>query len=211
MKKVLTTIVCIMTCALAGAQEIHLESTPPDEILERYKVKSFELAVSAGFSANSFHFPGSQINTEGKSGFSGSLMAQYNNSKLGMGLRTGVSYEWISSYYPDQTDIFGSTLNYKQNSIDIPLSIVFFTGNRKARFYFGTGPTLSCLLNSSLQGYGYKTNQYQWGMNFFLGFRFKHFFWEEDINKRFSETFTPSSNAPESNLSTITFRLGWAF
>ena len=160
---------------------------------------------------SSFHFPKSQINTEGRAGFSGSLMAQYNNSKLGMGLRTGISYEWIRSYYPDQADIFGSTLGYKQTSIDIPLSVVFFSGNQKARFYMGIGPSLSCQLSSSLDGYGYKTNEYLWGMDFFFGFRYKHFFWEEDFITRYSDTFTPSSNAPESRLNTVSFKLGWVF
>ncbi len=211
MKKLLITIVCILTCTLAGAQEIILESSTPQEIMDRYKVKSFEVAVGAGFGASSFHFPKSQINTEGRAGFSGSLMAQYNNSKLGMGLRTGISYEWIRSYYPDQADIFGSTLGYKQTSIDIPLSVVFFSGNQKARFYMGIGPSLSCQLSSSLDGYGYKTNEYLWGMDFFFGFRYKHFFWEEDFITRYSDTFTPSSNAPESRLNTVSFKLGWVF
>ncbi len=211
MKKILFAIVCIMTCTLAGAQEIYLESSTPDQILERYKVKSFEVAVSAGFSGSSFHFPKSQINTEGRSGFSGSLMAQYNNSKLGMGLRTGVTYDWIRSYYPDQADIFGSTLSYRQTSINIPLSLVFFSGNQTARFYVGMGPTLNYVFDSSLQGYGYKTNDYLWGMNFFFGFRYKHFFWEEDFNSRMTHNFTPSSNAPESRLSTFAFKLGWVF
>ena len=75
----------------------------------------------------------------------------------------------------------------------------------------GIGPSLSCQLSSSLDGYGYKTNEYLWGMDFFFGFRYKHFFWEEDFITRYSDTFTPSSNAPESRLNTVSFKLGWVF
>ena len=205
MKKVILSLACIMAFSFAGAQNApKLKSSPFGNI------KPFEMSVSAGYNGSSIRFPKASLFTNGQTGLTAGLTAQYNYKSF-FAIRTGALFEMNKSAYPDQTNLFGTSLTYRQTDIDVPLSLIFQCGNQDSRVYLGLGADARFLLDSDLETLDYKTNKVQYGMHMLFGFKFSHFFMEECVGYQMNDLFHKDAAAPESALSTFSFKVGWMF
>ena len=210
MKKVILSLACIMAFTFAGAQEQNAPRPQTKRVSPFGNIKPFEMAVSAGFNGSSISFQKASLITIGQTGFTGGLTAQYNYKSF-FAIRSGALFEMNKCAYPDQTNLFGSSLTYRQTDLDVPLSLIFQCGNQDSRVYLGLGANARFLLNSELEVLDYKTNSVQYGMHILFGFKFSHFFMEECIGYQMNDLFHKDAAAPQSALNTFSFRFGWMF
>ena len=172
--------------------------------------KPFEVAVSGGFTNSSITFPDAKLTSTGRFGWSAGLTAQYNTKK-NLGFRVGAFYETSNSFFPDQTNLFGSSLKYKQSAIEVPATLIMQNNDPTVRLYVGLGANARYTLNSSLESLDYKTTQLQWGMHFMFGMKIGHLFIEDYLFSNFSDLFDTPAGQPKAKLNVSTFKIGWTF
>ena len=105
------------------------------------RIKPFEVAVSGGFTNSSISFPDAKLTSTGKFGWSAGLTAQYNAKRL-WGFRLGAFYETSNSFFPDQTNLFGSSLKYNQSAVEVPATLIMQNNDPTVRVYLGLGAQL---------------------------------------------------------------------
>lgn len=172
--------------------------------------KPFELGVSAGFTASNIHFPDANLSSTGRYGWSAGLTAQYNTKNI-WALRLGAFYETSNSFFPDQTNLFGSSLKYNQSAVEVPVTLIMQNNDPTFRVYLGMGANARYVLNSSIESLNYKTTDLQWGMHVMFGMKLGHFFIEDYLFSSFSDLFDTPAGEPKAKLSVSTFKIGWTF
>ena len=174
------------------------------------RVKPFELGVSAGFTVSNINFPDANLTATGRYGWLAGLTAQYNTKSI-WALRLGAFYETASSFFPDQTNMFGASLKYKQSAIEVPATLIMQNNDPTVRVYLGLGPTARYVFNSSLESLNYKTTQLQWGINLLIGMKIGHLYIEDYLFSNFNDLFDTPAGEPKARLNMTTFRIGWTF
>ena len=172
--------------------------------------KPFEVAVSGGFTNSSITFPDAKLTSTGRFGWSAGMTAQYNTRK-NLGFRVGAFYETSNSFFPDQTDLYGSALKYNQSTVEVPVSVILQNNDPTARIYLGFGANARYVLDSSIQNLNYKTTDLQWGLHCVFGMKIGHVFFEDYIFSNFSDLFDTPAGDPKAKLSVSTFKIGWTF
>ena len=174
------------------------------------RVKPFELGVSAGFTVSNINFPDANLTATGRYGWLAGLTAQYNTKDI-WAIRLGAFYETASSFFPDQTNMFGASLKYKQSAIEVPATLIMQNNDPTVRVYLGLGPTARYVFNSSLESLNYKTTQLQWGINLLIGMKIGHLYIEDYLFSNFNDMFDTPAGEPKARLNMTTFRIGWTF
>ncbi|MBO4269013.1 MAG: M28 family peptidase [Bacteroidaceae bacterium] len=171
--------------------------------------KPFELGISGGWTTSSISFPDAAFSTNGKYGLSAGVTAQYNHGS--MGYRLGAFYETSRSMFPDQNNLFTSSLNYRQEAVEVPLTFIIQNESPAIRIYAGFGANARYILSSSLENLDCKTNDLQWGLHFMFGMKFGHFFLEDYFLGQMNELFDTNTGAPKAKISLSTCKIGWVF
>jgi hypothetical protein len=174
------------------------------------RIKPFELAVSGGFTNTGIILPDAKLTTARRYGWSAGITAQYNAKKI-WGYRIAAFYETSNSFFPDQTNLFGSALKYKQSAIEVPATLIMQNNDPTVRVYMGIGPNVRYVFNSSLENLNYKTTDLQWGMHFMFGMKIGHVYFEDYLLSNFNDLFDTPAGEPKSRLSVSTFKIGWVF
>ena len=203
-----------ITCFLARVtQEMASDPqlAPSGKIAEVHSTrnKHFELGISAGWTGSAITFPDAQLTTSGKFGLSAGLTAQYNQGNFGY--RIGAFYETSRALFPDQNNLFTSSLTYRQQAVEVPLTIIIQNESPSIRVYAGLGANARYTFSSSLQDLDYKTNDFQWGMHVMFGMKLGHFFLEDYFFSQMNELFDTNAGAPKSKINLSTFKIGWIF
>ena len=173
------------------------------------KNKPFELAISGGFTNSSISFPDAKLTASGSYGLSAGLTTQYNMSNFG--LRLGAFYETSKSRFPDQSNLFGSSLAYRQSAVEVPVTFIIQNEDPAARVYFGFGANARYILDSSLDNLTYKPNELQWGLHCLFGLKLGHFFIEDYFFGNINNLFDTSAGDPKAKLNLSTVKIGWVF
>ena len=174
------------------------------------RVQPFELGVSAGFTSSGLSFPDGKLSSTGRYGWSAGLTAQYNTKEI-WALRVGAFYEVSNSYFPDQTNLFGSALKYNHSAVEVPVTLIMQNNDPTVRVYLGMGANARYVLNSSIESLDYKTTDLQWGMHVLIGMKIGHLFFEDYLFSNFSDVFDTPAGAPKTKLNVSTFKIGWTF
>jgi len=172
--------------------------------------KPFELSVSAGFTTTSISFPDAHLTTDGAFGLTAGLSAQYNSKSI-WGYRVGAYYETSKSYFPEQTNLFSASRTYRQQAVEVPVTIIMQNSNPAIRIYWGIGGNARYTFDSSLGDLNYKTNELQWGIHFMFGMKFGHFFFEDYFMRQFNDLFDTGAGDPKARINLTTFKIGWVF
>ena len=209
MKKTIFSIALMMAYSFVAAQ-----TSNPDVSLDNKRdfrfFQPFELSVNLGTTSTSISYPNTHIATGNNIGWNAGLSLQFNKADLGF--RTGVSYELSRSFFINESDPLGSAFSYRQSSINVPLTMMYLINGPKAfGFYFGVGANMRYSLDSSLETLDYKTNNLQWYAHTVFGFRFAHFYIEDEFNGQLNGLFKSGPDIPKANLSTVSFKIGWVF
>ncbi len=173
------------------------------------KISTLEFAVGGGFNTSSISFPDARLTAAGKYGWTAGFSFQYNHKSLG--LKTGATYEAVNAAFPDQTNVFGTPLNYSQSSVRVPLTLLVQTSDPSVRLYLGVGADMNYLIETKDASLGYKTNGLQWGTHFMFGFKMGHVFVEDYFFSPITEMFDGTASSPKAKLSVTTCKIGWIF
>ncbi|MBP5647400.1 MAG: M28 family peptidase [Bacteroidaceae bacterium] len=173
------------------------------------KNQPFEFSVNGGFTGTSIVFPDAGLTANGKISWNAGMAVQFNHELRGY--RIGVSYEAARSRFPDQNDLYGSSLTYRQQAVEVPLTYIIQNNDPTARFYFGIGANARYVLGSSLEGLDYKTNNLQWGYHFLLGAKIGHLYFEDYFLNQWNDLFESDAGAPKARINITTFKIGWVF
>ena len=171
--------------------------------------KPFELGVSGGLTSSAITFPDAKLTANGSYGWTAGLTAQYNHGT--MGFRVGAFYETAKSRFPDQNNLFSSSLTYRQSAVEVPVTYIIQNEDPAARVYFGLGANARYVFNSSLENLPYKTNELQWGLHCLLGLKLGHFFIEDYFFGNINNLFDTSAGDPKAKLNISTVKIGWVF
>ena len=171
--------------------------------------KPFELGVSGGFTSSSISFPDAKLTSNGSYGFSAGMTAQFNKGTFGY--RLGAFYETAKSSFPDQNNLFNSSLTYRQSAVEVPLTFIIQNEDPAVRIYAGLGANARYILSSSLENLNYKTTDLQWGMHFLLGMKLGHLIIEDYFLGNMVDLFDTSAGEPKARLMLTTFKVGWVF
>jgi len=99
-----------------------------------------EIGMSLAIGSSQFTFPDAAFN--GKSGFSygGGLSAQLNfGHHSHFGIKAEGLFEQFKAFYPDEADIFSSSLEYNGSELRVPVQIICQTGDRSDSGFLGFG------------------------------------------------------------------------
>ena len=171
--------------------------------------KPFELGVSGGFTTSGISFPDANLNTTGSFGLTAGITAQYNSKSI-WGYRVGAFYETAKCYFPDQNNLFGAYGVYRQQSIDVPVTLIMQNSSQAFRIYCGLGGNAMFTQKSSLGDLNYKTNDLQWGIHFMFGFKIGHFFFEDYFINQLNDLFDGAGD-PKARINVTTCKIGWVF
>ena len=174
------------------------------------RLKPFEVAVSAGFTSSGISFPDAKLSSTGRFGWSAGLTAQYNAKRI-WGYRIGAFYETANSYFPDQNDLFGSTLKYNQSALEVPVTLIMQNNDPMLRVYLGMGANARYVFDSSIENLNCKTTDIQWGMHIVFGMKMGHLFFEDYLFSNFNDLFDTPAGDPKARISVTTFKIGWVF
>ena len=213
MKKTIFSIALMMACSFVAAQTSNSEISQENKRDFRF-FQPFELSVNLGTTSTSISYPNTHIATGNNIGWNAGLSLQFNKADLGfsLGFRTGVSYELSRSFFINESDPLSSAFSYRQSSINVPLTMMYLINGPKAfGFYFGVGANMRYSLDSSLETLDYKTNNLQWYAHTVFGFRFAHFYIEDEFNGQLNGLFKSGPDIPKANLSTVSLKIGWVF
>lgn len=110
------------------------------------KAPFLEAGVLGGIGSGNIQFGGSSIRTKSNLNLAGGVGLNLNIKNFG--IRSGALYESFSSYYPDDSNPYGSKLGYNQKGITVPVAFVAQT-DFPQRFFFGGGAYFTHILNTS--------------------------------------------------------------
>lgn len=173
------------------------------------KNQPFELFASVGYTGTTITFPDAKLTTSGSFGWNAGLSAQYNHKFRGY--RIGVLYESSKCHFPYQTDVFGSSLTYRQHALEVPFTYIIQNNDPMARFYVGLGLNARYTFSSTLERYEYKTNNLQWGYHFMFGMKLGHFFVEDYFFNQLNDLFDTEAGGPNAKINIVTVKMGWVF
>ena len=179
-------------------------------IIHSGKNKPFELFAGVGFTGTSIGFPDANLTSNGEFGWNGGLSVQYNHKFRGY--RIGVTYEDSRCNFPNQSNLYGSSLLYRQQAVEVPATLIIQNNDPAARFYVGIGANARYVFNSSLEGnLNYKTTDLQWGYHFMFGMKLGHLFFEDYFLNQLNDLFDTNAAAPKARINITTFKIGWVF
>ena len=172
--------------------------------------KPFELFVGAGFTGTSISFPDASLTANGKFGWNAGMSVQYNHKFRGY--RLGVSYQDSKCLFPNQKDLYGSSLMYRQKAVEVPATFIVQNIDPTVRIYFGIGANARYVFNSSLEGdLNYKTTDMQWGYHFMFGMKMGHLYIEDYFLNQLNDMFDTKAGDPKARIFVTTFKIGWVF
>ena len=171
--------------------------------------KPFELGVGGGMTNSAITFPDAKLTSSGSYGWTAGLTAQYNHGT--MGFRVGAFYETAKSRFPDQTNLFSSSLTYRQSAVEVPVTFIIQNEDPAGRIYLGIGANARYVLDSSLENLPYKPNELQWGLHGLFGIKLGHFFIEDYFMGNINNLFDTSTGDPKAKLNLSTVKIGWVF
>lgn len=177
----------------------------------RDRLPLFEIGPLVGGSQNQLAFP--------DAAFTGKLSWGYQT-----GVTTRLNLNWfvieadvlfcqLRSRFPDRADIFNSSLTYRQQSLEIPVTLLVQTPDLGGCFHFyaGLGAHYHLLLRTSDADSFGEAHTQQYGWHFSAGFRLSQ--WALTLSEQYqiNDLFIVDGTAPRCKNRTFTITLSYLF
>ncbi|MDO4826795.1 MAG: M20/M25/M40 family metallo-hydrolase [Bacteroidia bacterium] len=115
------------------------------------KIPVFEAGLTLSPTRSSLNFRRSALNTDSAIGFSAGPQFQLNYKHIGLNARA--LYDFSASRFPDDDDLWGSSLRYRQHALTVPLMLVSnFAATYAFRVYVGVGAYYSYVFQNNACG-----------------------------------------------------------
>lgn len=169
-----------------------------------------ETGLFAGYGNSHFNFPKAAFNGKGAFSWGGGLTAQLNFSRRNntFGLKADALYARTKALYPDEANLYGSSLTYKGSELRVPVQLVYQGGGVGA-FYVGFGGYYGHRFETSLP-VDYTIQRDDYGLAFEFGLKLGRIGLSSLWMSSLTPFFAPET-APSVRQGFVLTKLGWYF
>ena len=153
------------------ASQTNLQPSGKIAVIHGGKKKVFEIGPSVALANSIIAFPDAAFNGKNKYGFDAGIATQ---TRLGskMALEVKALYEYLNAKYPDENNLYASYLPYHQESVLVPVNLLFKAGDMGMDFTFGIGGYYGYVLKANVKDDpSLVVNKNQWGIGWSIGFQ----------------------------------------
>ena len=153
------------------ANETDLQSSGKIAAIHGGKKKAFEIGPTVALTNTYIAFPNAAFNGKTRYGFDAGIATQTRLSR-NLTLEIKALYEYLNARFPDETDLYNSYLPFHQESVLVPVNLLFKTGDMGMDFCLGIGGYYGYLLKADIKGQqDLALNAHQWGIGWSIGFQ----------------------------------------
>ena len=153
------------------ANETDLQSSGKIAAIHGGKKKAFEIGPTVALTNTYIAFPNAAFNGKTRYGFDAGIATQTRLSR-NLTLEVKALYEYLNARFPDETDLYNSYLPYHQESVLVPVNLLFKAGDMGMDFCLGIGGYYGYLLKADIKGQqDLALNAHQWGIGWSIGFQ----------------------------------------
>ena len=153
------------------ASQTNMQSSGKIAAIHGGKKKAFEIGPTVALANSYIAFPKAAFNGKNRYGFDAGIATQ---TRLGsnMALEVKALYEYLNAKYPDESDLYASYLPYHQESVLVPVNLLFKTGGMGMDISLGIGGYYGYILKANIKDQpDLVINPNQWGMGWSIGFQ----------------------------------------
>ena len=192
------------------ANKTDLKSSGKIAVIHGGKKKAFEIGPTASLAHSYIAFPGAAFNGKSRYGFDAGITTQ---TRLGRNLTLEIKalYEQLNAKYPDENDLYGAYLPYHQESVLIPVNLLFKAGEMGMDFYLGVGGYYGYVLKANVKDQpSLIVNTNQWGIGWSIGFQLGKIKIGGERRYQLNPLFS-GEGMPKANLRTGAFNISYMF
>ena len=153
------------------ASQTNMQSSGKIAAIYGGKKKAFEIGPTVALANSYIAFPKAAFNGKNRYGFDAGIATQ---TRLGsnMALEVKALYEYLNAKYPDESDLYASYLLYHQESVLVPVNLLFKAGGMGMDLSLGIGGYYGYILKANIKDQpDLVINPNQWGMGWSIGFQ----------------------------------------
>lgn len=153
------------------ASQTNMQSSGKIAAIHGGKKKAFEIGPTVALANSYIAFPKAAFNSKNRYGFDAGIATQ---TRLGsnMALEVKALYEYLNAKYPDESDLYASYLPYHQESVLVPVNLLFKAGGMGMDLSVGIGGYYGYILKANIKDQpDLVINPNQWGMGWSIGFQ----------------------------------------
>lgn len=165
----ITTYLADVTASLAN--DADLQSSGKISVIHGGKKKAFEVGPTVALVNSYIAFPDAAFNGKVRYGFDAGIATQ---TRLGrnMALEIKALYEHLNAKCPDESNLYQSYLPYHQESVLVPVNLLFKGGQMGMDISFGIGGYYNYLLKATINDQPSSiVDKNQWGLSWSIGFQ----------------------------------------
>ena len=153
------------------ASQTNMQSSGKIAAIHGGKKKAFEIGPTVALANSYIAFPKAAFNGKNRYGFDAGIATQ---TRLGsnMALEVKALYEYLNAKDPDESDLYASYLPYHQESVLVPVNLLFKAGGMGMDLSVGIGGYYGYILKANIKDQpDLVINPNQWGMGWSIGFQ----------------------------------------
>ena len=153
------------------ANKADLKSSGKIAVIHGGKKKAFEIGPTVALANSYIAFPDAAFNGKTRYGFDAGITTQ---TRLGrnVSLEVKALYEYLNARFPDENDLYNSYLPYHQESVLVPVNLLFKAGEMGIDLYLGIGGYYGYVLKADVKEQtDLAINANQWGIGWSIGFQ----------------------------------------
>lgn len=203
----ITNYLADVTECFAGQTD--LQPSGKIAIIHGGKQKTFEVGPTVALVNSHIAFPDAAFSGKTRYGFDVGVTTQTRLSR-NINLEVNALYEYLNAKFPDASNLYSSYLPYHQESLLIPVSLQFKTGESGMDLYFGVGGYYGHVLKAQVKGQQSLTiNPNQWGLGWSIGFQLGKI--KIDGGRRYQLSPLFKGGQPKAYLRTGAFNISYLF
>lgn len=153
------------------ATQSDLQASGKIAAIHNGKRKAFAVGPSVSYVNSYIDFPKAAFNGKRGYGFDAGIATHTRLSKA-LTVEVKGLYERTKARYPDESDLYGSALSYRQESVLVPVNLMFTVAEQGLGAYLGFGGYYGYILNAEVQDRpSMAVDRNQWGVSWSAGLR----------------------------------------
>lgn len=178
------------------------------------KVPVFEAGLSVSVNRSNLTFRKSALTTNQALGFSVGPQMQLNIKHFGINIQA--LYDCAASRFPDDGDLWGSSLRYRQQALTVPLTLKYnLISTYTLRLYVGFGGYYSYVFHNNSSGLTLSSvpvevSKNRYGLTYCVGIQTGRLYLSFEQRDQMNNFFAGPSG-PSARLHTSSFTLGYNF
>ena len=192
------------------ANEIDLQASGKIAVIHGGKKKAFEIGPTVALANTFIAFPDAAFNGKTRYGFDAGITTQTRLGKKWI-LEVKGLYEYLNAKFPDDNDPYASYLPFHQESVLVPVNLLFVAGQMGIDLSLGIGGYYGYILKANVKDQaGLVISPHQWGIGWSIGFQMGKIKFSGERRYQLNPLFE-GSGLPKANLRTGVFNISYLF